>query len=430
MSRASTLPGMCIVARRPSLSTMAFGASTLDLAATQPAFAVTPIRDDVDETVLPDDVDGVGKKRLFPLLADRYRTRECLGTGSSSRVYRAIDRLTGDQVAIKVIHAPTTRELDRIRSEVTAMRWLRLPGVAALRDDGLQDDEYFVVMDLISGRPFLGPRRREWAEIVPSVLALLDTLARVHLAGVVHRDIKPANVLVDRAGQPIIVDFGLARGQSLTTTWDRSGTPRYVAPEQARGLPCGPQADLYSIGVMLYEALSGGFLPQERTRPSSLLVDRRKAPPRPLARVAPGVPASVSAVVDRLVSPRPEDRPSSAWEVIQALGGQPPVALDHTLAQVLAGCDTVGQGTVGQGTVGQDALGQLFQGPDVFLHLRKDAASVLWQRTGGLPELVALEVRAWVQAGLCTWEGARLRIDRIDIEALRVGLALAVDQPI
>ncbi|NOY28034.1 MAG: hypothetical protein GXP62_19390, partial [Oligoflexia bacterium] len=68
--------------------------------------------------------------------------------------------------------------------------------------------------------------------------------------------------------------------------------------------------------------------------------------------------------------------------------------------------------------------------PDVFLHLRKDAASVLWQRTGGLPDLVALEARAWVQAGLCTWEGARLRIDRIDIEALRVGLALAVDQPI
>lgn len=372
----------------------------------------------VEVRELPDD--DVGAERI----ADRYRTYERLGKGASGRVYRAVDRITGEEVAVKLVPAPTARELERVRAEVTALRWLRLPGVAALRDDGLEGDEYFVVMDLVRGRPFLGPVRRTWDQLAASVLAFLENLARVHLAGVVHRDLKPANVLVDELGQPVIVDLGLARGPALSGDWNRSGTPRYVAPEQALGEACGPQADLYSLGVMLYEALSGGFLPQPvamhpGVSAKDILAERVHHPPRPFAEVAPGVPAAVVAVVDRLVARDPSARPASALEVLAALGGRPPVALSQTLRQVLAG----------RHSAGPQALRLLFAGPDHFQHLRQDAAQVLWERTGGHAPTVALEVHAWVEAGLCTWEGALLRIDRVAIERLRVGVPLAVAPP-
>ncbi|MCK6502526.1 serine/threonine protein kinase [Myxococcota bacterium] len=365
-------------------------------------------------------VDEPGGERI----ADRYRTFERLGQGANGRVYRAVDRISGEHVAVKLVPAPTARELERVRAEVTALRWLRLPGVAALRDDGLEGDEYFVVMDLVRGRPFLGPRRQPWEQVAQGVLAFLENLARVHLAGVVHRDLKPANVLVDELGQPVIVDLGLARGRALSEDWNRSGTPRYVAPEQALGEACGPQADLYSLGVMLYEALSGGFLPQPvamrpGVSPKDILAERVHSPPRPLAEVAPGVPAAVVAVVDRLVARDPAGRPASALEVLQALGGRPPVALSQTLRQVLDG----------RRQASPRALRLLFAGPDHFQHLREDAAQVLWERTGGHAPTVADEIHAWVEAGLCTWEGALLRIDRVAIERLRVGVPLAVAPP-
>ena len=357
-------------------------------------------------------------------IADRYLTYERLGKGANGRVYRAVDRITGDDVAVKLVPALTARELDGVRAEVTALRWLRLPGVAALRDDGLEGDEYFVVMDRVHGRPFLGPTRRAWPDIASSVLAFVEILARVHLAGVVHRDLKPANVLIDELGQPVIVDLGLARGRALSEDWNRSGTPRYVAPEQALGEACGPQADLYSLGVMLYEALTGGFLPQPcaaraGVSPKEILTERVHQPPRPLAAVAPAVPASVAAVVDRLVARDPAARPASALDVLQALGGRPPVALSQTLRRALGGRRQVSPG----------GLRLLFAGPDHFLHLREDAAQVLWERTGGFAPTVGEEVHAWVEAGLCTWEGALLRIDRVAIERLRVGVPLAVAPP-
>lgn len=375
-----------------------------------------------------EDLDEASGEPFAPLwgvdasegrIAGRYELLARLGAGANGQVYRALDRISGERVAIKRVPVTNAQQLDRIRAEVTALRWLRLPGVASLLDDGLSEGEYFVVMDLVEGRPFLGPELRTWPEIAAPVFSLLENLARVHLAGVVHRDLKPANVLLDPSERPILVDLGLARGQALAEHWNRAGTPRYVAPEQAMGEPCGPATDLYSLGVMLYEALSGGLLPQRRTGGTDLLRERAYEEPRPLCSVAPQVPPAIARVVDRLVARRVEDRFPSALEVMRALGARPPVFLGHTLRSLLER----------RRQLPPEALMVLFRGPDAFLHLREDAARVLWERTGGHPEEVAIEVQAWLQAGLATWEGPLLRIQRVAIERLRTDVRLAVAPP-
>jgi len=353
-------------------------------------------------------------------IAGRYRLVDLLGEGGSGQVWRARDTLLDEDVAVKLVAAAGGVELDRARREVVALRWARLPGVVGLRDDGSLPEAWFLVMDLVPGLAFPGrPGPLSWPTLAPLARRLMEVLAGMHAAGVVHRDLKPANVLVEPGGNPVLVDFGLARGQALGQHWNRAGTPRYVAPEQALGDPCGPPADLYAVGVMLYEALSGGFLPQRGSSGREILQERVSEPPRGLREVAPEVPARVARAVDRLVALRPEDRFASALEVMQALGGRPPLFLGHTLRSLLEG----------RRSLSAEQLQVLFRGPDHFLHLREDAAAVLWARTGGHPEAIGEEVQAWLQAGLCTWDGPLLRVQRVAIERLRTDIRLAVAPP-
>lgn len=334
-------------------------------------------------------------------IAGRYTLRALIGQGGMGEVWRAVDRIGGAEVAVKLVPALAPIEQEQVRREVAALRWLRLPGVVQLLDDGDVDQSRFLVMELVEGQPFLDQRAR-WGDVAAPTLELLENLARVHFAGVVHRDLKPANVRLDPHGHPILLDFGIARGAAIGGgTVGVEGTPFTMAPEVLAGRPCDARADLYAIGVMLYFALSGKT-PHDGSPEAILRAERV-----PLKTYAPSLPTEVRRTIDALVAIDPDERPSTALEVLARFGGHPPPAF----APAADAADWT-------------ALRPLFHGQDGFLHVQEDASVVLWERTGGQKERVARELAGWIRSGLAHWLGEEVKIDRAAVERLRAGLRL------
>ncbi|WP_437510365.1 protein kinase domain-containing protein [Sorangium sp. So ce1099] len=388
-----------------------------------------------------------------PVLGGRYRLRAPLGRGGHGEVWDADDLVLGERVAIKWLLRPGP-ESARVRSEIATLRMLRLPGVVRLLDEGTEGGRPFFVMERVAGAPFPGPltaataptpatidlddplaastvsledaapvartrsaprvappraSRRSWAAIAEPTEALLDILARVHAAGIVHRDLKPENVLVRADGRPVVLDFGLALGHvervGVAPGGRIVGTPAYLAPEQVRGDAVEARADLYALGVMLYEALTGA-LPHEASSVQTLLLLRSTQAPAPVRGRAPEVPEHVAAIVDRLLAPWPDDRPRSAADVRVALRGRAePLRARPALLRA-------------PGPLTEEALRDLFAGPDRLFHLREDGARALWSRSGGEPARVAEEIDTWVRAGIARWDGDRLVIERDTLDHL------------
>lgn len=257
------------------------------------------------------------------VVAGRYRLAERIGSGASGDVRAAEDLLTGERVACKLLRCPWGEGPQQgFRAETAALRMLRIPGVVRMIEEGTEDARSFVVTDLVDGTPFPGvPRPAPWQRIAETVVSLLETLDRVHQAGFVHRDLKPANVLVDAGGRPTVLDLGVALHPREAGRADGAvvGTPKYLAPEQLRGEAATPASDLFSVGVMLFEALAGR-LPHVAEIHGELLLARLRAPPT-LRDLAPECPAAVADVVARLLKPDPADRPRTASE---ALAPDPP----------------------------------------------------------------------------------------------------------
>ncbi|MCB9734815.1 MAG: protein kinase [Deltaproteobacteria bacterium] len=257
-------------------------------------------------------------------IGGRYTLRERLGSGAFGEVYAAWDELAHEIVAIKLIDFAGDEELTRIRREVAALRLLDDPGVVKLRDDGVHDGRYHLVMDLVTGEPFPGiPTPCAWADIRDSAMMLLSTLARVHEVGIMHRDLKPANILVTASGRPVLIDFGVSDGPSMGATLDEPGswvgTPQYFTPEQSSDeSPPDYRADLYGVGLIIYEALTG-TLPHVGGTITELIYGRETKPAPPLSERAPEVPKRVADVVMRLLAIAPKDRPESARAVIAML---------------------------------------------------------------------------------------------------------------
>jgi subtilisin family serine protease len=257
-------------------------------------------------------------------LLDRYVLGPLLGAGAHGSVHRAEDVLLGRPVAVKILPGALAEDPARVRREIAALRLLHLPGAVRLLDEATVGEDVVLVLELIEGAPFPGaPTPMPWAALATRALALAETVARLHAAGVVHRDLKPANVLVDAQGRVVVVDFGLsagpALGGALTGPGEVVGTPEYMAPEQLLGERVDVGADLYALGVMLYEALSGDV---PHGGGAVDLVRRRvleHVPP--LADVAPDVPAPIADLVDRMLARDPRARPSSAARVGAALAG-------------------------------------------------------------------------------------------------------------
>ncbi|APR76174.1 serine/threonine protein kinase [Minicystis rosea] len=256
----------------------------------------------------------------------RYALRSRLGRGGHGEVWEAEDRIGGGLVAVKLLRDGRQEAPSRLGSEVSILRLHQIPGVVRLLDESAGEPLPFIVLELVRGEPFPGRGRlRDWSRLGETVIALVEILARLHAEGVVHQDLKPANVLVDAVGKPTILDFGIAADRRLETLRDDGyvmGTVPYMAPERLLGQPVTPRADLYSLGVLLFEALTGR-LPHEAEDTRDLVRECARAPSPPVRQIAPEAPPAVAGLVDLLLSKDPARRPGSALTVLGMLRGHP-----------------------------------------------------------------------------------------------------------
>ncbi len=253
-----------------------------------------------------------------------------LGRGGMGVVHEGWDTVLKRRVAIKMILDPLRTDpddLERFRREARAAARVPHPGIVQVFEVGEHEGRPYLVMELVEGESFdallkrqsIPPRRV--AEIVRGVALALD---HAHRSQVVHRDVKPANVLLDRDGEPHLTDFGLARDEAvtaqLTNTGDVLGTPAYMAPEQARGVPGeqGPHTDVYALGGLLYRGLTGRP-PFEAATPQGLLWKVMTQDPVPLSRVREGVHVDLETIALRCLAKEPGRRYPSAGAVAEDL---------------------------------------------------------------------------------------------------------------
>lgn len=350
------------------------------------------------------------------IIEDRYTLNSLLGSGAHGEVWVANDRILGQSVALKWMQFVQGKMQARIRREIATLRMLRSPGIVRLLDEGIADDRPYLVTELVDGRPFPGIENAQpWSMIAGPTLALLETLSHVHASGVVHRDLKPENVLVRPDGQPIMLDFGVSLlhtpgSKRLTSDGQIIGTPLYLAPEQILENPADARTDLYAIGVMLFEALTGR-VPHDATDMVTIVRSRLGGPVPPIRNFVPTLPIVVASVIDRLLAIRPEDRYSSAAEVITELRGQ-----SVPTSTVFARLDSKPEEFLDE-----RALMQLFAGLDRLFHVREDAARILFERTDGNARYIESELEQWIRLGLARRDGHFFVVDRASLNRLAPG---------
>ena len=259
-------------------------------------------------------------------VGNRYDLTSRIAGGGMGEVWAARDRVLGREVAVKLLrgeHADDPTFLARFRTEARHAASLSHPGIASVYDYGEDDGAAFLVMELVPGEPLSARLQREGAlapaVAVPLLQQAATALAVAHATGLVHRDVKPANLLITPDQQVKVTDFGIARlgdDEPITRTGEVMGTAQYLSPEQALGRPATPASDVYSLGVVAYEALAGRR-PFEADSAVAVAMAHVQREPEPLPAT---VPAALAAVVIQAMAKDPAQRPSSAAALGQALG--------------------------------------------------------------------------------------------------------------
>lgn len=265
------------------------------------------------------------------MFGGRYAVIERVGTGGMAEVYRARDDLLGREVAIKVLHDRYSRDrafVERFRREAQAAANLSHPNIVALYDYGADEDTYYIVMEFIEGRSLseiitaegaLLPERA--ADIASDVAKALD---RAHANGLVHRDVKPGNIMITSSGQTKVTDFGIARAlsgdgeQTMTQTGMVIGTAAYLSPEQAQGNTIDGRSDVYSLGIVLYEMLTGKP-PFSGDTPLAIAYKHVRENPEPPSTMNADVPSGLDAITMKALAKNPDNRYSSATEMQEDL---------------------------------------------------------------------------------------------------------------
>jgi serine/threonine-protein kinase len=281
------------------------------------------------------------------LVAGRYELEELVGTGGMSSVYRAHDRLLERKVALKVLHDVLGRDADtieRFRREARSVAQLSHPHIVTVIDRGEDDGRQYIVFEYIDGENLKRVVEREGPlplrRALTLAIAVGRALAFAHANGLVHRDVKPQNVLIDREGRPKVTDFGIARSldvDGMTRTGTVLGTSNYIAPEQASGRPVDALTDVYSLGVVLYELLTGDVPFEGENFVAVALKHVNEPAPRVIDR-RHDVPLRISNAVERAMAKDPRDRLPSMDDFVAeleaclaGLGADPDADATHIL---------------------------------------------------------------------------------------------------
>ncbi|MEV7614010.1 serine/threonine-protein kinase [Streptomyces sp. NPDC089799] len=269
------------------------------------------------------------------VIADRYQLATVLGQGGMGQVWTAYDRRLDRRVAVKLLRPDKVAGPGTVAEELRRrfVRECRVtaqvdhPGLVTVHDAGSDGDDLYLVMQYVEGADLADHLAENepypWPWAVSVAAQLCAVLSAVHAVPIVHRDLKPRNVMVRPDGTVLVLDLGVASVMDtdttrLTNTGTPIGSPAYMAPEQAMGGAVGPYTDLYALGVLMYELLSGS-VPFAGSTALGVLHRHLYEPPLPVRQVRPEIPHQLEALLLHLLAKDPQDRPGSAQEVYEAL---------------------------------------------------------------------------------------------------------------
>ncbi len=286
-----------------------------------------------DGTKLGSEIGGslVGK-----IIADKYHILSIIGEGSTGTVYKAERAVIGDLVAVKALKPeliPNPSAIERFRREAQAAGRIRHPNAISIHDFGIADQIAYIVMELLSGRTLRevlkAERRLSVKRTVSIMMQTCGAVQRAHRSGVIHRDLKPENIMLEEfegLGETVkVIDFSLAKLKvtgnlmhSLTEEGKVAGTPYYMSPEQWLDKPLDPRSDVYSLGVMLFETLTG-VMPFDAESIMKLAKKHVQQEPPDPRTIRPDLPETVVGVILKALHKKPEKRQQSALELAREL---------------------------------------------------------------------------------------------------------------
>ncbi len=280
-------------------------------------------------------VSAVDEGRFIPgtLLGGRYRIIGLLGKGGMGEVYRATDLTLGQAVALKFLPealAANERFIERFQSEVRVARQVSHPNVCRVYDIGEVEGLPFISMEYVDGEDLSGLLQRIGRlpadKALETARKLCAGLAAAHDKGVIHRDLKPQNIMLNKRGEPVIMDFGLAAiADTMSGPEARNGTPAYMSPEQLRGVEVTAKSDIYALGLVLYEVFTGKKPYDAQTIPQLLdLQDALQL--TSMSSVAADIDPAIEKVIRRCLDPNPAKRPATPLSIAAALPGGDPLA--------------------------------------------------------------------------------------------------------
>ena len=275
----------------------------------------------------------------------RYILSRSIGGGGMAEVFLAHDGVLDRDVALKILRSQYANDeefVERFRREARSAASLSHPNIVPVYDRGeTEDGSSYIAMEYVSGGT-LKERLDERGPIEPgralaAAAQVAEALWAAHERGVIHRDIKPQNILLTETGHLKVTDFGIARAASAVTISATNavfGTAGYLSPEQALGEPATPRSDLYSLGIVLYEMLTG-IVPYRADNPVAVCMKHVTEPLRPPRKVDPTIPPTIDALVVKMLAKDPADRPASASELLDDIervraGALPPLPTPRT----------------------------------------------------------------------------------------------------
>ena len=305
---------------------------------------------------------------MSQLLGGRYALGEMIGTGGMADVFIGDDTRLNRKVAIKVLRRDLARDpsfVARFRKEALAAGGLNHSGIVSVYDSGEENNSPYIVMELITGeslRQLLQKGLIPQARALEIVEGILQALEYSHKEGIVHRDIKPGNIMITDSGDIKVMDFGIARatddiGATMTNTWNVVGTAQYLSPEQATGEMADGRSDLYSLGCLMYELLTGRP-PFTGDTPVSIAYQHVSSPITPASQVKPGLSTDIDRMLEVVLSKDPNNRYQDATAMLadlrRVIKGEPVTTkiqkvfprrkLISTLSAIIAGVVLVGAG--------------------------------------------------------------------------------------